>query len=63
MKNELTPRQKEAMALLLIRIGSWTSARWTSHLRNMIGDEEAEPLIAWVRAQFDLLPAQDGSDR
>lgn len=29
----------------------------------MIGDEEAEPLIAWVRDQLDLSPQKDGSDR
>lgn len=36
---------RTALAFLLIRIGSWTSARWDQHVRHEYGDEVADLLI------------------
>lgn len=53
--NNLTSRQTDALELLLTRIGSWTTARWDQHLRNEVGDEDANAIIAWLK-DHDILP-------
>lgn len=45
-------RQKKtverALCFLLIRIGSWTNARFDQHLRHEFGDEFADDVMAWL---------------
>lgn len=36
---------RTALAFLLVRIGSWTSARWDQHVRTEFGDDIADALI------------------
>lgn len=47
----LSPRAREALENLLVRIGSWTPARWDQHLRYDVGDEVANEIIAWLEAR------------
>lgn len=40
---------EEAMlAYLLESIAGWTTSRWDQHLRNEVGDEDADRLIQWL---------------
>lgn len=50
MATMLTIGQKRSFARLLVRIGSWSGARWDQHLRYDSGDEDADAIIAWARA-------------
>lgn len=43
---------RTALAFLLVRIGSWTSARWDQHVRDEYGDEVAERLIRLLDEAF-----------
>lgn len=44
----LTPRQQGAMLHLLARVASWTNARWDQHLREDVGDPDANAIVAWA---------------
>lgn len=46
---------KKHLRFLLVRIGSWTSARWDQHLRFEFGDKKTDETIAWLRESgFDV---------
>lgn len=53
---------KRGLEFLLIRIGSWTSARYDQHLRHEMGDEAADEVIAWLgeRVSPSLGPGPNG---
>lgn len=44
---------RKAFTRLLERIGSWTDARWDQHLRQDVGDEHADVVIAAVQRFVD----------
>jgi hypothetical protein len=44
---EATPAQM--LKFLLVRIGSWTSARWDQHLRFEFGDDATNRFIEWLK--------------
>lgn len=46
---ELTRRQKRALEDLLVKIGSWTPARWDQHLRYDVGDADTDAIVLWFR--------------
>jgi hypothetical protein len=39
---------RTAVAFLLLRIGSWTNARFDQHVRHEFGDEIADALHEWL---------------
>jgi len=46
---------KKHLRFLLVRIGSWTSARWDQHLRHEFGDKKTDETIAWLKESgFDV---------
>lgn len=61
----LSARQREGLATVLTRIGSWTNARWDQHLRFEVGDEDADAIVAWLAARevFPYLPSPEDSRR
>lgn len=59
----LTPRQRLGMSLLLLRIASWTNARFDQHLRDEIGDEDADAVLRALAALGVLPPECDPSGR
>lgn len=50
----LTPLQRRAMRAVLIKVGSWTHARFDQHLRNDVGDAEADAIMKWVESELGL---------
>jgi hypothetical protein len=48
----LTQRQADAFCWLLLRIANWTPARWDQHLRDEVGDEDTNAIIAAVKNIF-----------
>jgi hypothetical protein len=40
---------RTALAFLLVRIGSWTAARWDQHVRDEFGDEIADGLVGLMK--------------
>jgi hypothetical protein len=48
------PTARMAVAFLLTRIGSWTTARWDQHLRHEIGDAAADEAIRWIDRTFGV---------
>lgn len=46
------PRKPDkALEFLLVRIGSWTNARWDQHIRHEMGDQAADDLIRYLDEQ------------
>lgn len=55
MMEAMNETAKKHLRFLLVRIGSWTEARWDQHLRYEFGDEATNETIAWLReAGFDV---------
>jgi coenzyme F420-reducing hydrogenase gamma subunit len=44
----LTARQRFGLRMVLLRVCSWTSARYDQHLRYEIGDQDADAVISWL---------------
>lgn len=58
-----TPASVErGLAFLLTRIGSWTNARFDQHLRDELGDEATDEVMAWLGTNVSpgLAKAQNG---
>ncbi len=53
---QLTERQRRGMRRTLWRLASATSSRWDQHLRDFIGDEDADAVIAWVKLELNAMP-------
>lgn len=60
-RREVTPRKM--LALLLLRIGSWTNARYDQHLRFEFGDENAEKFLRWLKSAIGVDVDAEGSKR
>lgn len=60
-RRKVTPRKM--LALLLLRIGSWTNARYDQHLRFEFGDENAEKFLRWLKSAIGVDVAAEGSKR
>ena len=56
------PEVSRALARLLIRIGSWTSARFDQHIRHELADERADAVLAWLGGHVSswLAEGEDG---
>ena len=59
----LSPRQQKGFRAILLRIASWTNARFDQHLRHEISDEDADAVLRFLGKLCVLPPECDPSGR